>query len=207
MGRRPARTRDEIVTVALELVERDGLEALNLRDLGAALGVGHTSLYTHFKDKQELIDALVARAATDVVSPIAPHGTGPRTRLRDLATQARLVFARHPRLAPALLQASGRLQASLDLSRAILAELMRAGFDGRRLLLAYRTLENYIAGVSIFDFGGAPQHLSTRVMRQHAIDSSVFASITTERDVAELNEEAFMEGFDLLLNGFGIHDG
>lgn len=207
MGRHPSRTRQEVIDVALELVERLGLEALALRDLGAALGVGHTSVYTHFKDKQDLIDALVAYAADEVVTPSFPEGVGPRVRLRELAARSRSVFAKRPRLAPALLQASGRVHASHELSRAILTELTRAGLEGRRLLIAYRTLENYITGTSIFDFGGAPRHLSTRLARLQAIDPSSFESIGSEADVEALNEEAYKAGFDLLLDGFEIHDG
>jgi AcrR family transcriptional regulator len=206
MGRHPARSRREVIDVALELVERNGLEALTLRDLGAALGVGHTSVYTHFKDKQSLIDALVAHAATDVVARSVPEEAGPRSQLCDLAMRARDAFTRHPRLAPALLQASGDVHASHELSRAVLAQLTRAGLEGRRLLVAFRTLENYVSGTSIFDFGGAPQHLATRLTRQQAIESVTFASVTTEDDVATLNDEAYVAGFEILLDGFGIRD-
>lgn len=206
MGRNPARTRSEIIRVALELVERDGLEALTLRDLGAALGVGHTSVYTHFKDKHELIEALVAFAAADVVSLNIPIEAGPRTKLNNLAAQARLSFTMHPRLAPALLQASGEADSSLELSRAILAELTRAGLGGRRLIVAFRTLETYVVAMSIFDFGGAPHHLAIRVARQQSIDPTTFESVATEASVEALNEEAYIAGFDLLLDGFDIHD-
>lgn len=206
MGRHPSRTRDEVIDVALELVERLGLEALTLRDLGAALGVGHTSVYTHFKDKQDLIDALVAHAASEVVAPRVSEISGPRSTLCDLALRSRLIFAKHPRLAPALLHASGRVRASHELSRAILAELTRAGLKGRRLLVAYRTLENYITGISIFDFGGAPQHLAIRMARQRVIDPQTFDSIASEADVDALNEEAYMTGFEVLLDGFGVLD-
>ncbi|CAB4881271.1 unannotated protein [freshwater metagenome] len=206
MGRNPARTRSEVISVALELVERDGLEALTLRGLGAALGVGHTSVYTHFKDKHELIEALVALAAADVLSSNVPIGAGPRTRLRDLASRARQSFTQHPRLAPALLQASGEVDSAVELSRAILAELKRAGLGGRRLIVAYRTLETYVIAMSIFDFGGAPHHLAIRVARQQSIDPATFESVTTEAAVEALNEEAYVAGFELLLDGFDIHD-
>lgn len=206
MGRHPSRTRDEVIGVALELVERLGLEALTLRDLGAALGVGHTSVYTHFKDKQDLIDALVAHTAGEVVVSHVREGAGPRAQLRDLALRARQSFIRHPRLAPALLQVVGQSPASHDLSRLILTELTRAGLEGRRLLIAYRSLENYITGMSIFDFGGAPQHLAIRMARQREIDPEAFASLATEADVESLNEEAYITGFEVLLDGFGVHD-
>lgn len=206
MGRHPARTRSEVITVALELVERDGLEALTLRDLGAALGVGHTSVYTHFKDKQELIDALVAHASVDVAASNVPADAGPRTQLRDLAVRARRAFTEHLRLAPALLQASGEVTATYHLSRAILGELTRAGLEGRRLIVAFRALESYIIGMSLFDFGGAPDHLATRVGRHQSIDPTAFASVVTEASTDALNHEAYTTGFDLLLDGFDIHD-
>lgn len=206
MGRHPARTRDDVIKVALELVERDGLEALTLRDLGHALGVGHTAVYTHFRDKHELIDALVAYAATDVVASNVPEGAGPRTQLLDLAVRARMAFAKHPRLAPVLLQASGEVSATHELSRAILGELTRAGLESRHLIVAFRTLENYIIGMSIFDFGGAPDHLATRVARQQAIDLVIFESVANEASVDALNEETYMTGFEILLDGFGVHD-
>lgn len=205
MGRHPARTRNEVISVALELVERDGLEALTLRDLGAALGVGHTSVYTHFKDKHELVEALVAGNAADLLVSDVPMEAGPRTRLRDLAARVRQAFSKHPRLAPALLQTTGAGASTLELSGAILNELKRAGLEGRRLIVAHRTLESYVLGLPIFDFGGAPEHLSTRVTRLQAIDPITFESVATEASVETLNEEAYVAGFDLLLDGFGIH--
>lgn len=206
VGRHPSRTRTEVIEAAIELVERDGLEALSLRDLGAALGVGHTSVYTHFKDKHDLILALVAHVAGDAVPLDIPESTGPRTRLCFMAKGVRALFARYPRLAPALLQAAGSEHSTPDFSRAVIAEIARAGLGGRRLIVAFRTLESYLMGASVFDFGGAPEHLSSRAARQLAIDPALFASTSTESAVAELNDEAFMAGFELLLDGFGIQD-
>src|SRR6185503_19800211 len=44
-------TRDRIVDEALALVDREGADALTLRNLGAALGVDPTAVYRHFRDK------------------------------------------------------------------------------------------------------------------------------------------------------------
>lgn len=206
MGRHPSRTHNEVIEAALELVARHGLEDWSLRDLGAALGVGHTSVYTHFKDKKDLILAMVAHAAEGVTSPDFPDDAGPRTRLCVMALGARALFASYPRLAPALLQAAGSEHATHDFSRALVAELARAGLEGQRIVLAFRILESYLMGASVFDFGGAPEHLSSRAARHRAIDPAVFESASTESAVAELNDEAFMKGFEFLLDGLGIHD-
>jgi AcrR family transcriptional regulator len=206
MGRRPAHTSEEIIEIALRLVEQDGLEALTIRDIGTALGVGHMTVYTHFADKQALIDALVAHAAADVMTRTVPESAGPRSQLCDIARRVRAVFSQHPHLAPAILHASGRIGVTHELSRSLLAELRRAGLDGRKALVAHRVLENYIAGTSVFDFGGAPHHLSSRAERHRQVDPQFFESVATEEAVGQLNEEAYMIGFEVLLDGFGVRE-
>ncbi len=63
-----------------------------------------------------------------------------------------------------------------------------------------------MVGVSVFDFGDAPRHLTSRAVRQMETDSDVFASVVSEEAVAKFNEDAYMTGFEVLLDGFGIHD-
>jgi AcrR family transcriptional regulator len=206
MGRRPAHTSDEVLEVALQLIEKDGLEALTIREIGTALGVGHMTVYTHFADKQALIDAIVAHVAADVMTRTVPETAGPRSQLCDIACRVRAVFSQHPHLAPAILQASGRIGVTHELSRSLLAELKRAGLESRKALVAHRVLENYIAGTSVFDFGGAPHHLSSRAERQRQVDPQFFESVASEEAVGQLNEEAYMTGFEVLLDGFGVRD-
>jgi AcrR family transcriptional regulator len=51
--------REQIVSTALALVDRDGLKALSMRRLGAELGVDPMAIYYHLPDKQALLDAIV----------------------------------------------------------------------------------------------------------------------------------------------------
>lgn len=51
-----ALTRETIVTTAVELLRRDGLEALSLRKLAAELDVAAPTLYWHIGSKRELLD-------------------------------------------------------------------------------------------------------------------------------------------------------
>jgi AcrR family transcriptional regulator len=53
--------RQALVDQAVRTIHRAGVEALNLRDVGASLGVSRTALYRHFADKT----ALLAAVATD----------------------------------------------------------------------------------------------------------------------------------------------
>lgn len=51
-------TREKIVSVALNLLEKDGLEGLSLRRLAKALGIQAASLYWHVKNKRHLLDEM-----------------------------------------------------------------------------------------------------------------------------------------------------
>ena len=53
-------TREQIVAVALELLDEAGLDGLTLRQLAARLGIRAPTLYWHVRDKRELLDLLAA---------------------------------------------------------------------------------------------------------------------------------------------------
>lgn len=57
-----ARTRDEILDAAAELVTERGVEAFTLSELAALAGFGNAaSLYRYFSSKQEIVNALASR--------------------------------------------------------------------------------------------------------------------------------------------------
>ncbi|GAA1847017.1 TetR/AcrR family transcriptional regulator [Asanoa iriomotensis] len=56
--------REQILDVALELLERDGVQALTMRAIGEAVGMRAPSLYKHVPDKQSLEAGLIARGLT-----------------------------------------------------------------------------------------------------------------------------------------------
>jgi AcrR family transcriptional regulator len=48
-------TKDQIVRTAVELLDEEGLEGLNMRSLGKRLGTVATAVYWHVKNKDELV--------------------------------------------------------------------------------------------------------------------------------------------------------
>jgi TetR/AcrR family tetracycline transcriptional repressor len=51
----PLIDRDEVVATALDLIDRDGLDAFSIRRLATELGVNGASLYHHFADKDAIL--------------------------------------------------------------------------------------------------------------------------------------------------------
>ena len=54
-------TRDQLVHVAVQLLDEGGPAAVTLREVGRRSGVSHNAPYRHFEDKEELLAAVAAR--------------------------------------------------------------------------------------------------------------------------------------------------
>ena len=55
-----SKTRTRLVDCARELFARKGFEATTMNDIAAASGKGRRTLYTYFKNKEELYEAVIA---------------------------------------------------------------------------------------------------------------------------------------------------
>jgi AcrR family transcriptional regulator len=95
---RPARhTRAEITAVALEIADREGLDAVSMRRVAAELGTGAASLYRYVETRDELLDLMTDATAAEYDLP-APAGDW-LAGLLALGEQCRSVLRRHPWLA------------------------------------------------------------------------------------------------------------
>src|SRR3546814_11898488 len=60
---------DRTVKATLDVIERNGLENLTLRNLATKLGVSAPSLYHHFANKTEVLRAAAKELVRDVPAP------------------------------------------------------------------------------------------------------------------------------------------
>jgi AcrR family transcriptional regulator len=51
-------TRERIIASAVELIEREGVDAVSMRRIAAQLGTGVMSLYNHVPSKSALLDGV-----------------------------------------------------------------------------------------------------------------------------------------------------
>ena len=91
--RRTQLTRQRVVAAAIELADRDGIEALSMRRLAQELGVEAMSLYTHVRNKDDLLDGMVDAVISEI--PITADGVDWKTSLRQTVLAARSVVLRH----------------------------------------------------------------------------------------------------------------
>jgi AcrR family transcriptional regulator len=80
-------TRAEILTAAWDLVGREGVAALSLRELAAKVGMRAPSLYTYFPSKNDLHDAMYAQGMRQFAEHMSssPPGHTAQETLRNRA--------------------------------------------------------------------------------------------------------------------------
>ncbi len=140
-GRVPL-TRLRIAKAALRVIDSEGLDALTMKRLGSELGVAAMSLYSHFSNKDELLDEVVDLLFRELE---LPDGEG--REWTDVALGLFSSLRRHllGHLDSVSLVASRRVWSvdALAPTEMSLQNLREAGFDeweaidGHRLLLSF----------------------------------------------------------------------
>lgn len=99
-GPKPKLTIDQIAKAAIAMADRDGIGAVNMRDIAAELGVGTMTLYRYLPGKAELLDLMVDRAgALDDETEAAAKEAAPghwRQVLEALADSSLEFYRKHP---------------------------------------------------------------------------------------------------------------
>ena len=61
-----SKTYDEIIIASAKLFRKNGYLATSIRDIGDALGITSAALYYHFKNKEEVLLAIILRALKEI---------------------------------------------------------------------------------------------------------------------------------------------
>ena len=153
-SRRKPLTAERIVESAIELIDREGQEALSMRHLGAALGVEAMSLYRHFPSKHALLESVVGRLLAELVLPV-PGAAPWQESFRALARDYRRLLLRHPNAIPLLATLQLSNPAALGAASAVMALLRHAGFDARTAFHVLATAESFVIGFAYWEAGTA----------------------------------------------------
>jgi AcrR family transcriptional regulator len=143
-ARRVPITLDRIVAAALELIDREGLAALSMRNLAAELRTGTTTLYRYVTGKDEVL-VLVADAVlgeTHLRRPV--QGLGWREVLEELAHSMRTALGRHPNVAALFATAVPIGPSSLRGRELSLSVLRACGFDATLAADVYTALAHQV---------------------------------------------------------------
>jgi AcrR family transcriptional regulator len=149
-GRTPL-TRERVLAAAVDVADRGGTDALTMRRLGQELGVDPMAIYRHVRNKDDLLDGVLA-SVVGQMEP-APAALPWKAALRELAMNARQVMLRHPWARGVLEERGTAGVAMVGQVERVLAILLGAGFSLELAHHALHVLDSRIFGFSpaLFD--------------------------------------------------------
>jgi AcrR family transcriptional regulator len=146
-GPKPALTRAAVIEAALDLIDAEGLSALNLRKLATRLGVSAMTPYSYFSDKADLLNAMTGHALEPLRAD--PDSAAPwDQQVESAMTGMHHALAQHPG-AVELIMAQSDTQLLDAFRQRLIAVLERAGLSRDQSADTLRSLTSYLLGYAI----------------------------------------------------------
>jgi AcrR family transcriptional regulator len=150
--RRDPITREAIVRTAVELLDRDGLDALSMRRLADELGTGAASLYWHVGSKDALLDLVFDEVIGELRVP-DPEPERWADQLKEIAHDMRATILRHRDIVRISIGRIPMGPNALRYSERILAVLRAGGVPDDLAVLGHHLLFSVVNGFTIDESG------------------------------------------------------
>ena len=199
-GRQPL-SRRRVLEEAVRFADREGLEALTMRKLGAELGVEAMSLYNHVPNKSALLDGMVEVLLGEVKVSSENHDW--EERIRDGYRAFRRLAHRHPNVFPLLVNRPPDTMDGVWLVEEFLRTLEGAGFGKETALHALRVLSSFTFGYAMAEIRGfalEPDGSRPGALRLPAEEFPRLAELGARLENVDHDAE-FEFGLDLILTG------
>ena len=185
----------------MRFVDREGLEALSMRRLGADLGVEAMSLYNHVPNKDALLDGMVEVLLGELGVPSTDESW--EERVREAYRGFRRLAREHPNVFPLLVVRPPNTIDGVWLVEEFLKTLRGAGFDAATALYAFRTLSGYAMGYAMAEIRGFAMEPGGGRAGAVALPAEEFPHISElEGRLGEVDRDAEFEfGLDVILAG------
>jgi AcrR family transcriptional regulator len=201
-------SRTVIFDAAIRIAEADGVSALSMRRLGAALGVQAMSLYHHVASKRDLLDGVAGHLLAQMTMP-DPEDRDWQACSRVISRSYRKLGHDHPDLFPYVIERPLAAPESLPPLEAVLGVFRHAGFDVQTSYYAFGTFASYVAGFTLDEIAERGQGPTGRsgdhvpelgeVPEEYRIVHEVLGAVSLDQDAA------FEFGLDLILAGLEQH--
>jgi AcrR family transcriptional regulator len=196
-----------VLSAAVELADREGIESISMRKLAQELGVEAMSLYTHVRNKNDLLNGLADVVIGQI--PISVDGRDWKASLRQLMLDARTVMLRHP-WAPRVVEAQAAPgPEALRYANALLGVLREGGFSVAQAHHALHILGSHALGYArgVFDDSGelepeAAAVLAEQLSASHPYVVEMALAVSHGGALGRCDDDAEFEfALDFILDG------
>jgi AcrR family transcriptional regulator len=209
--RREPISREAIVKAAVDLLDREGLPALNMRRLGDELRAGAASLYWHVGSKDGLLDLVLDEIIGENQVP-DPDPARWQEQLKEVARHQRRVTLRHPYVVRISIGRIPMGPNALQYSERVLAILRAGGLPPRLAVQGFLLLITTVNGFTVdetgVEDGGTPDRDPAHLQEAADMARDYIASLPADSfpNMTSLADEFALadpdERFELLLDIF-----
>lgn len=200
-------TRPRVIAAAVELADRDGIESISMRKLAQELGVEAMSLYTHVRNKNDLLDGMADAVVSEI--PLPAIGGDWKASLRQMALAARTVVLRHPWAPRTVETRAVPGPAALGYINVVLGTLREGGFTIAQTHHALHILGSRLLGFTqeIFDDSGdfdaeAAAQLQSQLGATHPYVVEMALAVTHSGALGACDDDVeFAFELDFILDG------
>lgn len=205
---RPAKaplSEDAVVDTALALLQSDGLQAVTMRKVAAALDTGPSSLYVYVSGREGLIQAMQQRVFATIELE-APDPARWREQLHALLARARQALVAHPGIAATVMAEAPATDASLQWIENLLGLLLTGGLapdDAARATDIFATLVTHAAAEADVRHTESRERSDTSYKTFTSLSPDRFPLLTTYAAelVAGDAQERFHVAIDVVTDG------
>jgi AcrR family transcriptional regulator len=211
-------TRQRVVSAALTVVDRDGLERLTMRALGRELGVDPMAAYHHVPSKAAILQGVVEAIMAEIPLPDPETEMSWPDIVRLIARSYRQALLAHPNALPVASTQPPLTPASLGLIEAAARLLVRGGLEPVEALEVINGAAVVVIGSVLVEAGVTP---GSEPIEQQTIEgvysglsadefpmlTAIMAAATPERFNADLQFgdllDAYVRGLEARLGERG----
>ena len=147
---RPRVTASDVVAAAIEIVDRQGVDALTIRAVADACGLSPMGVYRHVRDKDDLLDRVVDAVVTPSLENLDATGRWDQ-QITELFSNARQLNLDHPGVAVLSVLRPTPVVGVARFYNRVLAALADGGLTGTDAVHAFDTLLMFTFGSVLWE--------------------------------------------------------
>ena len=204
-------SRERVLQAAIELADRDGIEALSMRKLAEELGVEAMSLYYYAANKDDILAGMLELVMGEIEMP--PHGkdgVGWKDALRRGAISFHNALRKHPWARGLMLSPKTLRPWRMQFMEFLLGGLREGGFSSELTYHAYHALDSHLIGSTAWEAGYAAfarqnkmGDLAQRFLTEMPLEQMphVAEHVRQHKEGLGRGKSQFEFGLDLILDG------
>jgi AcrR family transcriptional regulator len=203
-----------IVRAAMKLADRDGIEAVSMRNVAAALDAGTMSLYRYVAGKDDLLDLILDAAYGEIRLP-QDVGIDWQNQFRRVAVESRRVMKSHPWLASLMSRRPTLGPNYLRWFECLLGATLSSGRNMQIRIRMIGTAWSYVSGFIAYELGEMEtnrKYKLTEAKKRKAAQPYVAQILATGRhphlseflkhgNIGQPTDEDFTAGLNAMLTG------